>query len=325
MFTLEGLNIPGLDLAAGTFTLPVWAAATAAGLLLIFLLLALFRASFSELMGTVVRLGIAAIAIGFAWTFVEHASERDRDEARRALDARTVALTGLATAPGSALACLDALASEGVDGSCEKVIFASPESVAAAASYVEARLSLLADAVDFAKRRDASYIPTLISLRQPLESDRFGLVAQVLATRDACTAEKCDALSLLRNPNRVRANLRERTFDGLVARYASAWPTRARSTATSTVGPQGQGSSAGTASPSSSTGLSFPSAASIPPISIMNNEPPAASQAPPAAAPSSQTTSPPAARRQTQARPARTQSTAPPPPTPIGPPPSTTQ
>ena len=53
-------------------------------------------------------------------------------------------LTARAIMPGSALACLDAMAGEAVESSCEKALFATPEATAAAVSYVGAQLSLLA-------------------------------------------------------------------------------------------------------------------------------------------------------------------------------------
>ena len=63
--------------------------------------------------------------------------------------------------------------------------------------------------------------PTL--QKSKLELDRFGFVAQVLATRYGCTAERCDALAMFRDPSRIQANLAAHTFDGLVERHAAAW------------------------------------------------------------------------------------------------------
>ena len=63
---------------------------------------------------------------------------------RQALEARAFELVTRAMAPGSALACLDAVASSTFEEGCEKALFATPESTAAAVSYVAAQLSLLA-------------------------------------------------------------------------------------------------------------------------------------------------------------------------------------
>ena len=85
------------------------------------------------------------------------AGERDRADERRALDHRAAELVGRAIAPGSAIACLEATNTETVEGACERAVFASPETVAAATAYMAARLSLLADAHEYTARRDQSY------------------------------------------------------------------------------------------------------------------------------------------------------------------------
>ena len=51
-------------------------------------------------------------------------------------EARAEQLGAQALAPGSPLACLNALAGDGVETACEKAMFVSPASVAAASSYV---------------------------------------------------------------------------------------------------------------------------------------------------------------------------------------------
>ena len=48
---------------------------------------------------------------------------------------------------------------------------------------------LLADATAYADRHDPSYELIVADWRRKLESDRFGLVAQVMATRDGCTGD----------------------------------------------------------------------------------------------------------------------------------------
>src|SRR5262249_61407164 len=85
-----------------------------------------------------------------------------------------------------------------------------------------------AHGVEFTSRVDLAYGPALAALRQSLESDRFGIVAQVLSLRDSCTPTQCDTFALLRDTSRVRANLRDRTFDGLVDRYSSNWTHEGR-------------------------------------------------------------------------------------------------
>jgi hypothetical protein len=186
---------------------------------------------------------------------------------RQALEARAVDLTARTLLPGSALACLDAGAGDTVEDACEKSVFGSAPSVAAAVTYVVARLSLLADGLDYAKRADAGYERTLDSWRRHAELDRYGLVAHVLATRNLCSAENCAAFALLRDTSIVRTNLRDRTFDNLVARYAEQWKARQDGPVVGSLQP-----GAGRAGLAVARNIDFPSAASIPAISIMSPE-----------------------------------------------------
>ena len=61
-------------------------------------------------------------------------------------------LTARSLAPGSALGCLDAVASIVVENACERPLFASPEAVAAAVGYIDARFSLLVASAALAER-----------------------------------------------------------------------------------------------------------------------------------------------------------------------------
>ncbi len=92
------------------------------------------------------------VGAGLMWVILNNLGGRDRTAARHVLDARAVELTLRAIAPGSPLACLDAVANETVEAACEKSLFANPETVAAAVAYVDARLALLADSLEFAAR-----------------------------------------------------------------------------------------------------------------------------------------------------------------------------
>src|SRR5438477_2219293 len=91
------------------------------------------------------------------WFVLHQWNEHERVSDRRALEARAFDLTARATAPGSALACLDALAGKAVETACEKTLFASAEAVAAAVSHVAAQLTLLAAWRDHARRADTSH------------------------------------------------------------------------------------------------------------------------------------------------------------------------
>ena len=275
--------LPGLDLASGTFTVPLWAVGVAAALLVALVVIAVIRAGLNEFGSLVFRVAVIVIAVVFGWTYVNRTAERDRADERRALDQRAAELMGRAVTPGSAIACLEATNTETVEGACERAVFATPETVAAATAYVSARLSLLSDAHDYTSRRDQGYESAIAGLRRTIAADRYGLASQVLATRDGCTADACDAFSLVYDDKKLRANLKDRLFDITVARYAVTWPTRTRPLASSAPG-------SGPVTPPGPN-VTFPSAQSIPPVSIMNAEPPQAAAASPpaqAAAPASE-------------------------------------
>lgn len=201
----------------------------------------------------------------------------ERAAERRALMQRNVELIGHALTPGSALSCLDGGVGEAVENACETAVFADPQAAAAAVAYTGARLMLLKDAAALAAQDD-TFLEPFAATRRALELDRFGLAAHVLAERDGCTAERCAAFALLRDTTAVKANLRAQAFDSYVARYAAAWTKNeqkeepvAEKQAPAAV------ASAPAAEPTAHpvpNKYDFPSAASIPPVSIMNAEPP---------------------------------------------------
>lgn len=271
--------LPGVDLSGGTLTLPLWAAGVAAAVVVALIVIAIVRAGLSDFGTVVFRVAVVAIAVVLGWSYAKTTTERDRAEERRALEQRDADLVGRAIAPGSAISCLEAVSGDVVEGGCERAVFSSPETLAAATSYVAARLALLADAHDYATRRDTNYESSIAGLRRMIAADRFGLASQVLAARDGCTADACDGFNLVYDDKKLRANLRERTYEQIVGRYAVNWPARTYRPVAS-VAP-------GTPPVVTPPGpnVQFPSAASIPPVSIMNNEPPVAAAPPPAAAP----------------------------------------
>jgi hypothetical protein len=215
----------------------------------------------------------ASLGAAMAWTSFGGGSG-DASAERRALEQRAAELAALTLAPGSPLACLDALVGESVETACEKAIFASPASVATATSYVASQLALLSDIAAYIGRGGAG-MDALPPLRRALEADRFGFLAHVLVMRDGCTSENCKALALLRNPGLVRANLSGETFKHYLEHYLPVWAkasdgaaadaTQVQTTATAQVNPPG---------PRKVTvKIDFPSAASIPAVNIMNPEP----------------------------------------------------
>jgi len=206
-----------------------------------------------------------------------------------------------------------------VDAACEQAVFASPQTVAAAVAYVDAQLLLLADGMEYASR-DKSYGGGLERPRRTLEADRFGFVAHVLETR-GCTPEDCAAFKFLRYASRVKTNLKDHAFEAHVTQYAANWP--AGSVATTVVASPVPSAVALPLSPSTTSSVSrfsFPSSASIPPVSIMSAEPTGSTS------PNNASTEPPApekppSRRQSASKPAAAAGRLPPPP--AAPPPRT--
>jgi len=205
--------------------------------------------------------GLGIIAI------VDRMAEGERFAERRALAQRSAQLTGAAMAPGSTLACLDGAAGEAVENACEQTVFAGPQSTAAAVAYMAARLTLLSDGLAFARHSDPDFAVSLAGLRRAVELDRFGIAAHVLAVRDGCTAERCDAFALLGDTNVIKSNLKAQVFDQYVSRYAASWNKNA-ATAPVAILPEAP------AKAPVPDKYDLPSSASIPPVSIMNPEPP---------------------------------------------------
>lgn len=202
----------------------------------------------------------------------------ERTAEQRALLHRDAQLSMSAIASGS-LACLDGITGEQVENACEQAVFADAQNTARAVAYISARLSLLSD-VATAAHGDRGFLAAFATGRRAIELDRYGIAAHVLSVRDGCTTERCAALAIFEDIGTLKANLKVRAFDTYVARYASAWnkhePGADKEPQTSAVK---SGSVANVAEPSAPHPVDpkydFPSAASIPAVSIMNAEPPA--------------------------------------------------
>jgi hypothetical protein len=262
-----------IDPDMGNSALRLWVAAGSAALLVFVCALA-FDWTRTR---TVARISVvvvgAVLGATLAWAFLEGANVRDLSAERRALELRAAELNAQALAPGSPLACLDAMAGDTVEAACEKTLFAAPATVAAATSYVAARLALLADVVAYTRRSGATIDNVLLPLRRALETDRFGFVAHTLSVRDGCSSESCKALTLLHDGSRVRANLSGQTLDRYLDHYAAVW-AEAPATPVADAAPAGAPGQPPAAGPHKMlVGVDFPDASSIPPISIMNPEP----------------------------------------------------
>jgi hypothetical protein len=259
-----------VDAAAGTLTIPIWAAGATSAVFLALAVLAIGRAGVAASINVLFRVAIVAIAVSAGWLYFQRIERQDHAAELRLLDERSAGLLVRAVAPGSALSCLDELAGETVEAACEKAVFASPEAVSAAVAYVDAKLALLADRNAYARRVDPAVAAELAPLLTALEIDRFGIVAHVLASRDGCTAGKCDALTWFGDDSHVRANLRDHTFDEQVTKFAASWNSQPRAAIDGAAAePPHSAPAALTVAPR----YDFPSSQSIPPVNIMAPEP----------------------------------------------------
>jgi len=258
----------GADGEISTSAVKLWLTVGSAVFLIGFYLLAYLLPPY--VIGRGLRAGFvilgAALGAVMTWALLDAGPSSERSFQRRSLEVRAEQLNAQALAPGSPLACLDALAGEAVEAACEKALFTSPASVAAATSFVTDRLELFGAMRAYGKRGAADIDGLLRPLRRMLETDRFGFLAHVLALRDGCTSENCKALGLLDDSSRVRANLGAQTFDHYVEHYAEIWAKAPDGGLADAVQPSGQPTH-------KMVNIDFPTAASIPPVSIMNPEP----------------------------------------------------
>ena len=236
---------------------PLLLTLAAAGFFGLIVLITLLRAEKSVANGALTVITLLAIGVAVASTL------RGYGPSDRATPGET--RTAVAMPPQlPALSCVDGFAGDTVLAACEKVVFGSAESTAAAVSYAAAQVSRLT-ALGDVNAAERSMTPELRALRRTVERDRYGLVAQALQARDRCTPTQCAAFRAVTDSRQIVLNMEEHAFDTLVTRYAASWG-----------GPQ-IAAPVAMMSPSAPTGrptnADFPSAASTPAVSIMTPEP----------------------------------------------------
>jgi hypothetical protein len=238
---------------------PMWLTMAAAGFFGLIALITLMRAEKSVANGALTVIALLAVGIAVASTIrgygpVSHSTQGET---------RSAAPAGPAL---PALACVDGFAGDPVLAACEKVMFGSAESTAAAVSYAAAQIARLT-ALGDVTGAERNMNPELRALRRTIERDRYGLMAQVLTARDRCTPTQCAAFRSLTDSRQIVANMEEHTYDALVTRYAPSWNSAGAPVVMSSSVPTGR-----------PTNAEFPTAASTPPVSIMTPEPGAAPQ-----------------------------------------------
>jgi hypothetical protein len=248
-------------------TFPMWLTLAAAGFFGIIVLITLLRAEKSVANGALTVITLLAIGIAVAATIRGFGPGGQGASGQTQTQAQAPPPMN-ASLP--ALSCIDDLAGEAVLMACEKVLFGSAESTAAALAYAASQITRLTTFGDVASA-NANMTPELQAVRRAVERDRYGLMAYVLAARDHCTPSDCAAFRSLTDQHQIVSNMDERVYDGMVSRYAPAWnapPPVAAVAALPSSMPTGK-----------PTNAEFPTAASTPPVSIMTPEPPLANPA----------------------------------------------
>ena len=255
----------------GVVSLPGWAVVAVASFVMIIGAIGIRRGGLSPV---ALALGIgASVVVTVGWA-LDRLNARDVAAEARAIEARAFELKLRAATSGSPLACLEATTDGMLQVSCEKVVFASAESTAAAVSYVGAQLSVLSAGGKHARGGPLSHSTEMATLRRAIELDRFGIVAHVLAMRTGCRPNACNLFALLDDSSRISANLVEQPFETHVKSHMAEWSNSTRPSSASNFSPAPQL----VVRPASK--LFFPSASSIPAVNIMASEPTTAAQRP---------------------------------------------
>ncbi|MGE0565689.1 MAG: hypothetical protein AB7O50_14365 [Pseudolabrys sp.] len=270
------------DFTRAAGAIPVWAAGALAALIAVLLFLTMTRPGPDGWSAAVGRIVIAGIAAASIIPLLIQNGIREHADARRSLEARVSEITVRAMLPGSPLGCLSIDPGSAVNAACEKAVFANATTVSAAVVYVGARIAVLQDARRLERQDDLAGMASMADLRRSLERDPFGIASHVLAFEYGCTAERCDAFGLFSDTDVLKVNLKGRVFEAYVKRYADDWKETAAAVAKAPEAdkpaetanaPQASGQPAAMPGRVPTT-FDFPSAASIPPVSIMNPEPP---------------------------------------------------
>jgi hypothetical protein len=283
--------------------LPLYLTLATAGFVGIIVLITLLRSERSVANGVLALITLLAVGVAGAVTFRGFGTAN----VVQATEARPVQM---ATAPLPQLSCIDELAGDAVLAACEKVLFGSAESVAAAVAYAASQITLLTSLGDVATANKGAG-SDMLALRRAVERDRYGLMAYVLTARDRCTPSACRAFRSLTETRQIAANMEDRVYESLIMRHASSWNAPAQS-ATGLVAALPP--SVPTGKP---TNAEFPTSASTPPVNIMTPEPPLGAAPKPsssaAAAPASPAAPRPAAATPPGSPPAQTAIKKPPP------------
>ena len=258
--------------------LPIYLALATAGFVGIVVLLTLLRSERSLANGVLALITLLVVGVAGVLTVGGSGTANVPQQAE-------VRPVQTASAPLPQLSCIDELAGDVVLAACEKALFGSAESVAAAVAYAASQITLLTSLGDVATANKGAG-SDLVALRRAVERDRYGLMAYVLTVRDRCTPQSCRAFRSLTDTRQVASNMEDRVYESLIMRYAAAWnaPSQAANGLMAALPP-----SVPTGRP---TNADFPTSASTPAVSIMTPEPVAKPAAAPASPPASRSAAP---------------------------------
>jgi len=262
-------------------SIPLYLTLATAAFVGIIVLITLLRSERCVANGVLALITLLAVGAGGAVTFRGFGTAN----VVQATETRAVQT---ATAPLLQLSCIDELAGDAVLAACEKVLFGSAESVAAAVAYAASQITLLTSLGDVATANKGAG-SDLLALRRAVERDRYGLMAYVLMVRDRCTPAACRAFRSLTETRQIAANMEERTYESLIMRYAASWSSPQAATGMIAALPP----SLPTGKP---TNAEFPTSASTPAVSIMTPEPPLGAAPKPSSATAAAPASPAAPR-----------------------------
>jgi hypothetical protein len=238
----------------------MWLTLAAAAFFGIVVLITLLRAEKSVANGALTVITLLAVGVAVAATL------RGDGPVSRGGPGESRPPPQVSAAALPALSCIDDLAGDTVLSACEKVLFGSAESAAAAVTYTASQITRLTALGDGAIA-NKNMPPELQALRRAVERDRYGLVAQVLLVRDHCTPIQCAAFRALTDQHQIASNMEEHTYDGIIARYSPTWNVPPAAPGPLAVLPP---TTVPTGRP---TNAEFPTAASTPAVSIMTPEP----------------------------------------------------
>src|SRR4030088_1624205 len=168
---------------------PMWLTLATAGFFGIIVLTTLLRAERSLANGTLTVVTLLVVGIAVAVTI------RGFGPGVQSASGETLSPQPMSAAL-PALSCIDDLAGETVLSACEKVLFGSAESTAAALSYAASQITRVTAFGD-AAAASGGLTTEQFAIRRAVERDRYGLMAYVLAGRDHCTASECPAFRAL--------------------------------------------------------------------------------------------------------------------------------